>query len=448
MVAFGGNALLRSGQKGTYQEQLGNVEQTCESLCNLLERNYNIVIGHGNGPQVGNVMLQHEEGKRAGIEAMPMDFCVAETQGSIAYMIEMGLRNVMARHDIQRQVVTLVTQVAVNKLDPMFQNPTKPVGPYYTKEQAEKLAKTTGAVYKEDPKGRGWRKVVASPKPTRINNIKIVQQLAKAGNIVVTVGGGGIPVVEESDYVRGVEAVIDKDLASALCAVQIGADEFYILTDVPKVYINFRKENEKALDTITIAEAKKYLEEGQFAEGSMAPKVRAAIMFVENGGKECIITEAGQLDNPNCGTRIVKQLCQPMSCPTKKSKFATALVVLAALLDAITILLGAIFRINHWPGGSIMLILGMGGAVWIWCAGIIYRCISSDMFSLPSGSLLFRILVGLLLLGAGFFLLMGTLFCINHWPGGHIMVTVGAAAMIVAILAELILYLHKKKTNS
>jgi carbamate kinase len=147
---------------------------------------------------------------------------------------------------------------------------------------------------------------VASPKPTRINNIKIVEKLAKAGHIVVTVGGGGIPVVEESDYVKGIEAVIDKDLASALCAVQIGADEFYILTDVPKVYINFRKENEQALDTITVAEAKKLLEEGHFAEGSMAPKIRAAIMFVENGGKECIITEAGQLDNPNCGTRIVR----------------------------------------------------------------------------------------------------------------------------------------------
>ena len=306
MIAFGGNALLRSGQKGTYAEQLANVEDTCEQLWPLISEGWNIVIGHGNGPQVGNVMLQHEEGKRAGIEAMPMDFCVAETQGSIAYLIEMGLRNVMARHDIQRDVVTLVTQVAVNKFDPMFQNPTKPVGPYYTKEQADELSKTTGAIYKEDPKGRGWRKVVASPKPIRINNIKIVQELARAGHIVVTVGGGGIPVVEESDYVKGVEAVIDKDLASALCAVQIGADEFYILTDVPKVYINFRKPDEKALDTITVAEAKAYLEAGHFAEGSMAPKIRAAIMFVENGGKECIITEAGQLDNPNCGTRIVR----------------------------------------------------------------------------------------------------------------------------------------------
>ena len=306
VVALGGNALLRSGQKGTYQEQIANVEETCESLYQLLSRNYNIVIGHGNGPQVGNVMLQHEAGRAAGVEAMPMDYCVAETQGSIAYIIEICLRNVLARHDMQRDVVTLVTQVAVNKMDPMFKNPTKPVGPYYTKEQADQLAQATGAVYKEDPKGRGWRKVVASPKPTRINNIKIVQHLAKAGNVVVTVGGGGIPVVEESDYVRGVEAVIDKDLASALCAVQINADEFYILTDVPKVYINFRKPDEKALDTITVDEAKRLMADGQFAEGSMAPKIRAAIMFVENGGKECIITEASQLGNPNCGTRIVR----------------------------------------------------------------------------------------------------------------------------------------------
>ena len=306
VVAFGGNALLRSGQKGTYQEQQQNVENTCESLCALLKRDYNVVIGHGNGPQVGNVMLQHEAGRQAGVQAMPMDYCVAETQGSIAYLIEMGLRNVMARHGISRDVVTLVTQVAVGKDDPMFQNPTKPVGPYYTKEQADQFAAETGAVYKEDPKGNGWRKVVASPKPTRINNIGIVKELASAGHIVVTVGGGGIPVVEENGSVRGVEAVIDKDLASALCAVQIGADEFYILTDVPKVYINFRRENAQALDTITEAQAKQYLAEGQFAEGSMAPKVRAAIMFVENGGRECIITEAGQLDNPACGTRIVK----------------------------------------------------------------------------------------------------------------------------------------------
>ena len=307
MVAFGGNALLRSGQKGTYQEQLANVEDTCRQLYNLMERGYDIVIGHGNGPQVGNVMLQHEAGKKAfGVQAMPMDFCGEETQGSIAYMIEQGMNRVMVRHGIHRHVVSLVTQVVVGADDPMFQNPTKPVGPYYPKEEAERLHAETGAIYREDPKGNGWRKVVASPKPLKINNIEIVKQLASEGHIVVTVGGGGIPVVEKDGLLTGVEAVIDKDLASALCATQIGADEFYILTDVPKVYLNFRKSGERALDVITVAEAKQYLAEGHFTEGSMAPKVRAGILFVENGGRECVITEAGQLDNPACGTRIVK----------------------------------------------------------------------------------------------------------------------------------------------
>jgi len=179
--------------------------------------------------------------------------------------------------------------------DPAFRNPTKPVGPSYKEKPAE-------GSFREDPKGRGWRKVVASPVPIGIRNVELVGRLAREGYIVVTVGGGGIPVVKG----QGVEAVIDKDLASALCANSIGADEFYILTDVPKVYIHFRKENEQALDTLTVAQAQQYLAEGQFAEGSMAPKVRAAILFVQNGGKACIITEAGELGNPSCGTRIVK----------------------------------------------------------------------------------------------------------------------------------------------
>jgi carbamate kinase len=226
-----------------------------------------------------------------------MDFCGAETQGSIAYMIETGMEKVLAKAGIHRKVVSLVTRVEVSPDDPGFANPTKPVGPYYTREEAERLP----GEYREDPRGRGWRKVVASPKPLRINNIDIVEQLARQGCIVVTVGGGGIPVVGS----RGVEAVIDKDLASALAAITMKADEFYILTDVPKVYVNFRQPSEKALDTVTVAEAKRYLAEGQFAEGSMAPKVRAGILFVENGGAQCVITEAGQLDNPACGTRII-----------------------------------------------------------------------------------------------------------------------------------------------
>ena len=301
VVAFGGNALLRSGQKGTFEEQLRNVEATCENLAPLLKQGYGIIIGHGNGPQVGNGLLRHQAGEQAfGLPAQPMDFCGAETQGSIAYLIETGLGRVLARHGISRKVVSLVTRVEVKADDPMFRNPTKPVGPYYAQKPED------GCVYKEDPKGRGWRKVVASPVPVGIENVDLAGRLAAEGYIVVTVGGGGIPVVREGGVLRGVEAVIDKDLASALCAVKTGAQEFYILTDVPKVYINFRQADEKALDTLTVAQAKEYLRAGQFAEGSMAPKVRAGIFFIENGGKTCIITEAGELSNPSCGTRIIQ----------------------------------------------------------------------------------------------------------------------------------------------
>ena len=307
VVALGGNALLRSNQKGTYKEQIENVTETCEALMSFIKNGDNLIIGHGNGPQVGNVMLQHEAGaKMFEVQPMPMDFCVSETQGSIGYMIETGFRKVLSQHGYKHNIVTLVTRVLVDGNDPMFKNPTKPVGPYYDKEEAEDYAAATGAIFKEDPKGRGWRKVVASPKPLEINNIELVELLAREGNIVVTAGGGGIPVVEKDGYYVGVEAVIDKDLASSLVAVQTKADEFYILTDVPQAYINFRKENEKALGKITVAEAKKYLEDGQFTEGSMAPKMRAAIKFVEETGHDAVITDASSLGNPNAGTRIVK----------------------------------------------------------------------------------------------------------------------------------------------
>jgi carbamate kinase len=305
VIAFGGNALLRSGQKGTFEEQVANVEATCESLLALVRRGYNIVIGHGNGPQVGNDLLRHEAGRKEfGLPALPMDYCGAETQGGIAYLIETAMDRVLSRNGLNRNVVSLVTRVEVAADDPMFLNPTKPVGPYYTKEEADVLA-AAGVTLKEDPRGRGWRKVVPSPVPIGIANIDIVKELALRGNIVVTVGGGGIPVVKDEHGYRGVEAVIDKDLASALAAVTIGADEFYILTDVDKAYINFRQPGEQALDTITVAQARSYLAEGQFAEGSMAPKIRAGILFVEKTGGSCVITEASRLQDPSCGTRIV-----------------------------------------------------------------------------------------------------------------------------------------------
>ena len=306
VVALGGNALLRSGQKGTYAEQLQNVKDTCGSLMQLVYRNYNVVIGHGNGPQVGNVLLQHDAGRKMyELQAMPMDFCVAETQGSIGYMIERTLRNELVAAGLKRGVVTMVTEVVVDRNDERFANPTKPIGPYYSKEHADRIAAEDGSIFREDPKGNGWRKVVPSPAPLEIVNVDIVKRLASEGNIVITAGGGGIPVYRDCNQLCGVEAVIDKDLASALTAVQIGADEFYILTDVPKVYINFRKPDEKALDTITVAEAERYIEEKQFSEGSMLPKVKAALYFVRNGGKECVITDATQLGVEGGGTRII-----------------------------------------------------------------------------------------------------------------------------------------------
>ncbi len=306
VVALGGNALLRSGQKGTYAEQLQNVKDTCGSLMQLVYRNYNVVIGHGNGPQVGNVLLQHDAGRKMyELQAMPMDFCVAETQGSIGYMIERTLRNELVAAGLKRGVVTMVTEVVVDRNDERFANPTKPIGPYYSKEHADRIAAEDGSIFREDPKGNGWRKVVPSPAPLEIVNVDIVKRLASEGNIVITAGGGGIPVYRDGNQLCGVEAVIDKDLASALTAVQIGADEFYILTDVPKVYINFRKPDEKALDTITVAEAERYIEEKQFSEGSMLPKVKAALYFVRNGGKECVITDATQLGVEGGGTRII-----------------------------------------------------------------------------------------------------------------------------------------------
>ena len=307
VVALGGNALLKGDQIGTIQEQEANVLHTCKHLVQLIKSDYDIVIGHGNGPQVGNVLLQHDGGfKVYGTPAMPMDICVAETQGSIGYMIEQQLHNVLKVEDLDRDIITIVTQVLVDKSDAAFDNPTKPVGPFYSNEEAQKLKEEKAWTFQQDPRGRGWRRVVPSPKPISISNSKSIAALSRSGQIVIAVGGGGIPVFyDEPDKLEGIEAVIDKDLALSLLATHIGADAFFILTDISKVYINYRKEGEKALDVITVSEAKQYLAEGHFTEGSMAPKVRAAIQFVENGGKETIITEARMLGIANQGTHII-----------------------------------------------------------------------------------------------------------------------------------------------
>jgi len=307
VVALGGNALLRSDQKGTIDEQENNAFQTSEKLIKLLKHGYNIVITHGNGPQVGNIMLANAAGKKVhGLPEMPLDICVAYSQGFIGYIIEQQLRNVLQAHDMDRDIITIITQVLVNKDDPAFKNPTKPIGPYYTKEESEIISKENGSIFIEDPRGRGWRKVVASPKPLVISNKKSIEKIAREGHIVISVGGGGIPAFfVKENKLQGIDAVIDKDLASALLAIQINADKLFILTDVPKVCINYNSPNEKAIDRMTIAEAKQYLDDGQFAEGSMAPKIRAAIHFVENTGKDTIITQTTKLGIDDGGTRIV-----------------------------------------------------------------------------------------------------------------------------------------------
>jgi len=306
VVAFGGNALLQAGQKGTIEEQENNAYDASLNLLNLLNGNYNLVITHGNGPQVGNILLADQAGSQIhGLPPMPLDVCVAYSQGSIGYMIEQQLRNVLAANDMDRDIIAIITQVLVNKDDPAFEKPSKPIGPYIKEEEAKQLMAKSDSVFVEDKKRGGWRKVVASPRPLVISNKKSIEQLARSGQIVIAVGGGGIPAFYvKPNKLQGIDAVIDKDLASSLLAKQIGADKLFILTDVPKVCLNFNTPQERTLDRLTLLEAKNYLAEGQFGEGSMAPKIRAAIDFVENTGKDAIITKTTLLGVDDGGTRI------------------------------------------------------------------------------------------------------------------------------------------------
>ncbi len=307
VVAFGGNALLRANEVGTIEQQEKNTLDTCNKLISLLRNDYNLVITHGNGPQVGNILLRNEAGyAQYKIPKMPLDICVADSQGGIGYMIDRQMRNAISKTNLRRNVVAIITETLVDIGDPAFQNPTKPIGPYYLKEEADLLAKANNWVFKEDPRKRGWRKVVASPKPLDIMNKKVIKDLVKHGHIVIAVGGGGIPVYWHADtkYLEAIEAVVDKDLASAVLAREIKADRFYIITDVPKVFINFNKPNQKALDHLTAAEARKYLDAGEFPAGSMGPKIVAAVEFVESGGNEAIITSEEDIEKENCGTRI------------------------------------------------------------------------------------------------------------------------------------------------
>jgi len=308
IVALGGNALLRGNQKGTIQEQIQNATDTLQHVVNLLDEGYNLVITHGNGPQVGNILMRNDAGEeKYGIPQMPLDVCVADSQGGIGYMLEQVMLNVLRKKGIERPIATLVTQVEVDPQDPAFANPTKQVGKIYSKEEADRLAKEKGWIFKPSPKiPGGWRRVVPSPKPKRIVNLPAIKDLIDKGYIVIAVGGGGVPVARRQDgTLYGVEAVIDKDRASSVLAADIKADAFYILTDVPYVYINFNTPEQKALEQLTVSQALKYMEQGAFGEGDMKPKIEACINYINSGGKMAIITEASKLYDKSFGTKII-----------------------------------------------------------------------------------------------------------------------------------------------
>lgn len=290
VIALGGNALQEAGKPATAQAQLEVVEKTSEYIADIVERGYEVIIAHGNGPQVGRIVIQNEAASAA-TPAMPFDVCGAMSQGMIGYHIQQGLSKVLRHRGINKNVVTVVTQVVVDKDDPKFKAPSKPIGPFYTEEEAKDIAAEKGYTMKEDA-GRGWRRVVASPLPVEIVELDAVKTLNDAGFVVVTVGGGGIPVIRnDAGDLEGVAAVIDKDLASEKLARDMDADALVILTAVEKVSINFKKPDQKDLDRMSAAEAKQYIKEGHFAPGSMLPKIEAALNFVESKpGRIAIIT--------------------------------------------------------------------------------------------------------------------------------------------------------------
>ena len=305
VVAIGGNAVNRPGEEATAENMMRNLSETAHYLATMLDE-FDIVITHGNGPQVGNILVQQDLSEHV-IPPFPIDVNDAQTQGSLGYMIELTLGNELRKRNIKRQVAAVVTQILVDKNDPGFQKPTKPVGPFYSKEEADKLSQEKGWVMREDA-GRGWRRVVPSPIPLDIVEKDVINMLVENDAIVIAAGGGGIPVTQANGTLKGIEAVIDKDRASALLAKEINADLLVILTGVEKVSINFKKPDQYEVDKLTVEEAKNFLAQGQFPSGSMGPKIEAAIDFVSSTGKECIITDMSVLDKAlrgETGTRIV-----------------------------------------------------------------------------------------------------------------------------------------------
>lgn len=307
LVAMGGHAFIRPGERGTIGDQERNAELICNELMVLVRRDYNLIITHGNGPQVGELMLRNELAG-ADLPPRPLDVLVADTEGSLGYILQQALLNHIRKEDIHRYVVTVVTQVLVDRQDPAFENPTKPVGPFLSREDAERRREELGWNIVEDS-GRGWRRVVPSPKPTKVVQHRMIRDTARQGHIVIACGGGGIPIMRtEDDRYEGVEAVVDKDLTAAILAKQVEADLLVVLTAVDQVYLSYGKPDQRPLSALTIGQVEKFIGEGHFPPGSMGPKMEAMLWFLRAGGRRGLITCPELLSdglNGRAGTHFV-----------------------------------------------------------------------------------------------------------------------------------------------
>lgn len=306
VVAFGGNAILNSNEDMSFETQLENAKDTCRQMVAILHKRYELVIVHGNGPQVGNLLIQFENAKDL-IPVPPLDVAVASSQGLLGHMLLISMRTVLEEERLQKEVIAILTQVVVDENDPAYQNPTKPVGPFYTRERAKELGKEKGWHIVEDS-NRGFRRVVFAPRPRKILALNTIKQLLESGTVVISCGGGGIPVNYKTGEVIGTDGVIDKDFTASLLAYNLNAELFMILTGVESVCVDFGKPTQRPIAEMTVTEAKGWLKEGQFPVGSMGPKIEAAVEFIERGGKEVIIAgERKVLDALNHGqcTRIV-----------------------------------------------------------------------------------------------------------------------------------------------
>jgi carbamate kinase len=305
VIALGGNAILQPGQVGTFEEQLFNIDGAMRRIAALVEDGWRVVLTHGNGPQVGNLLIQNALAAKT-VAPMPMDVCGAESQGQIGYLAAQTLANHLKKRRVPVSVVTIVTQVAVDAGDKAFANPSKPVGPFYSEAVAREMMLEEGLAMREDA-GRGWRRVVPSPEPREIVEIEAIRDLVHDGVLVICSGGGGVPVVRSRGALSGIDAVIDKDLAAALLAKEVVADDLLILTDVPKAYIHYNTPEQRALDRVTASEMRAYAAEGHFKAGSMGPKVEACLRFVAAGGEAVIatLTEVVPALEGDAGTHIV-----------------------------------------------------------------------------------------------------------------------------------------------